>query len=777
MRSRYRNFGSSVEDFALSPSGKRIALAARGDLFSAPAKNGVTRRLTSDTSSRETSPSWSPDGQEIAFMSDESGEQQIYVKPQMGGEAELIPTPRGEVISSVQWSPKGTYLAFTTIDNGFGFVNRKTGDSRIVHKDKLGNLPFDFSHDESWIVYSAVQDNLFASVMLYNVEDKTHHQVTSGLYNSQSASFDLNGKYLYFSSDRSYAPNFDAFAGASLHQTNTTRIYMTTLRTDLMNPLDKPEDEEPVKKAEAEEKPAGDAPAAEKPKGLQIDIEGLEQRAQALPWPPGQYPFVIGANNGVFTWSAGSLVKFDAASGAPMTIMPGVSSLDFNPTRTKMAYRSGNTIGITDVRPGLKPGAGAVNTSNVGYMWNPQDEYKQMFWEAWRYERDHFYDKDMLGLDWKAIGDKYAAMLPYVGDRSDLNYIFGMLVGELGTGHAYVMGGDVAQGATPEAPTAAGMLGVDYAVENGKVRLAKIYRGFNTDASAKGPLGAPGVDARQGDYLMAIDGHPVDASVNVDSLLIGKVGQIVELSLNSDPVDIGSRIVKVRPIGNESSLRYATWQDERRNLVDEWSNGQIGYMHVPDTSVPGIINFVRGFYSQSGKKAWVIDERDNGGGSIPTFFIEALARQFDTAFKQRHGVDVGFPTQSLDGPKVMLINQNAGSGGDMFPWLFRNSELGPLMGTRTWGGLVGISGRLGLVDGGGVTAPSFGIYDTATSKWIAENTGVDPDIEVDNDPAVLASGHDLQLKTAVDYLLKELASGKAWKGYKSPDFPRIKRGG
>ncbi len=767
LRPQHRNFGQAIGGLTISPSAKRVAVEARGDIYSVPASNGITRNLTESQGVRESSPAWSPDGQMVAFLSDASGEVKIHQMPQMGGDQVPVITPGDHVISGFDYSPKGNYITYVTVDNTLAVTNLGTGRTSEIYTDIAGSPNYDWSQDEKWIVYTETTPNLFNRVMLYNVETQKSTEIINDFYNTVSVSFDLNGKYLYVASARAYNPSQNAFEGATLYQSGVTQIYAYLLKKDMTNPLIPADDEEPVKGGDGDPEPTP-APQAE----TSIDIDGLSRRFVTLPWGPGSYPFVVGVNNGVLTWSNGSLVKYDFNSRSAQTIISGAFSFAFTPNRSKMVYQGPGVIGIANVAPGGQMGQGRVDTSDVTMYWDPRKEYEQMFWEVWRYERDQFYDPNMLGLDWKAIGDKYAAMLPYVGDRTDLNYLFGLMIGELGTGHAYVSGGEVL-GAGPGGPSV-GMLGVDYEVEGNNVKIAKIYEGFPEIPGASGPLGAPGVNINEGEYLLAINGNRVTSETNVHSLMVGRVGDKVTLTVGSRASMVGSREVDVVPIGSETTLRYETWVAERRALVDEWSDGKIGYMHVPDTSVGGILGFIRGFYSQSGKQAWVIDERYNGGGSIPTFFIEYLQRTMDTALRQRHGVDIGFPTQTLDGPKVMLINEHAGSGGDMLPWLFKNSELGPLIGTRTWGGLVGISGSVGLVDGGGVTAPAFGIYDTQRGQWIAENTGVDPDIEIDNDPSVLAKGEDAQLRRGVDYLLGELRKGNGRKPFNRPDFPVVK---
>lgn len=505
---------------------------------------------------------------------------------------------------------------------------------------------------------------------------------------------------------------------------------------------------------------------------MRVDLDGIGSRIVALPWPAGNYGGVIGINNGVLAVTPqGSLLQFDFNSRQPMTLMQGLQMADFNPSRTKMAYVAGGVLGIVDLRPGIEPGQGRVNLNDVEAVIDPRKEWKQIFWEAWRWQRDRFYDKDMLGLDWMAIGKQYEKFLPYVAHRSDLSYVLGLMIGELGTGHAYVGGGDMG---TPVAAIPTGTLGADYELASGRVRFKKIYRGLAFEEPRRGPLGDPAVVVKEGEYLLAIDGKPV-GNQNPNALLVGKVNRLVTLTVNDKPTMDGARKVVVRTTASETELRYIEWVEGNRRKVAELSGGRIGYLHVPDTSTDGMIEFTKGYYSQSDKEALIVDERFNGGGMIPTFFIEKLIREAKTAFRQRNGGDVSFPPQSVEGPKAMLVNEYAGSGGDLFPWFFRQAKLGPLIGTRTWGGLVGITGSAPLVDGGMLTAPEFGLYDPVEGKWIAENTGIDPDINIDNRPDLMASGKDPQLEKAVEHLLNELKKGK--RPVKRPDFPRVKVSG
>lgn len=485
---------------------------------------------------------------------------------------------------------------------------------------------------------------------------------------------------------------------------------------------------------------------------MKIDLDNLDARLIPLPFPAANYR-VTGVNNGVLVFTPAGITRFDLGSRESTPIWNGpLGSVSFNATKTKFAYNLGATLGVVDVRPGLTPGAGRVDTSGVEFVLNPRDEWNQMFWETWRFQKNNYYDADMRGLDWDAIGKKYAAYLPYVNHRSDLSYILGLMVGELGTGHAYVQGGDFGPGPRP---VPVGLLGADYELSGDKVRFRKVFQGENFEESRRGPLGEPGINVKNGDYLLEIDGQKVDRNVHPNWLLLNKVGKYVTLTVNDKPGLEGSRKVRVQPISNEANLRYADFVEANRQKVAKLSGGRIGYMHVPNTAFEGAVEFVRGYYSQTDKDAMIIDERWNGGGYIQPWFVDTLARKQKAKIQVRWGLESA-DSETIEGPKAMLINGYAGSGGDFFPYMFRQAGLGPLIGKRTWGGLVGISNGAPLVDGGSVTSPSFAIYDPNTERIIAENTGIDPDIDVDARPDLWAKGQDPQLEKAIEVLLESL---------------------
>jgi tricorn protease len=761
-RPELRQLGMQIRGLTISPSGKRVAVEARGRLFSLPAKNGDTRSLVDVSGARATSPAWSPDGKTLAYLSDASGEVKIYTVPQMGGTPKMIDTDPTQRIDSFRWSPDGKMISYTTFANEMYILDLATGKAVEVFQNKLGGAQnYDWSPDCKWIAFINTGDNLFGATFLYEIATKKTTKVTEGYFRDDAVSFDLNGKYLYLVSARTFNPQSGDFE-LDMGMKDAQRVYVVPLAKDAPNPLNAPVDEEPAGKAEH---PAKDEPSAGK-----IDLDGLASRALPLPLPAGNYDAIVGADGGVLIFTQGKLESFDLAGKAAQDIVENIQSVDFTPKRDKMAFLSGPMLCVSDVHPGVEPAASRVNTSEMQAIVDPRAEWKQIFWEAWRYERDHFYDPQMLGLDWRAIGESYEKLLPYVADRGDLNYILGMLIGELGTSHAYVGGGESSRS---QRFVPVGCLGADYDTYAGHVRFKKIYRGFNYDEESRGPLGDPGVNVKEGEFLLAVDGKPVDENVCPDELLVGKAGRFVTLTVNSTPSMTGAREVRVKTLADESNLRYTTWVEENRRKVAELSGGRIGYMHVPNTSEGGIVGMVKGYYSQSDKEAMIVDERYNGGGNIPTFLIEMLGRRLMAGMRSRYGSDVTFPTQILHGPMAMLINGYAGSGGDLFPWFFREAKLGPLIGKRTWGGLVGIAGVNTFVDGGFLTSPAFGLYDLKTGHWIAENRGIDPDIDVDARPDLVAKGQDPQLEAAVKYLLGELAKGKP--EIKAPEgYPRVK---
>lgn len=749
-RPEVKRVDGQVSALSLAPNAGRVAIEAHGEIFTVPTKPGDTRNLTRTAGTRERIPSYSPDGKTLAYISDADGEYQIYTVPVAGGTPTQLTHFTSGWLQSMKWSPDSKTISYTTDANELYLLDVATKNSKLVFRASFGSASdYDWSPDSAWIAYVDATKAGFGRIFLYDVATGKATQVSEGYYDDGSVTFDQTGKYLYFVSARTFNAQPSRFE-LSLNVDNTDRIYMITLSKDLPDPLASVGDDD-------SKPPAESAPAS----GTKVDFDGIANRVLVLPLPAGSYRGLTGSSEGLFYSADGSLMRFDLKAKAASTIMAGVPFVSFNASRSKFAYvRPGPQmlVGVADVRPETPIGAGRVDLSGLQTRIDPRAEWKQEFWDAWRFEREHFYDANMTGLNWRAIGDHYAKYLPYINHRSDLNYVFGLLIGELGTSHAYV------QPAPPDSDQApllsASLLGADYEVVGNSVRFKKIYRGSSFDESRRGPLNAPGVNVADGDYLLEIDGQPVNADVNPNSLLIGKAGQVVVLKVNGTPTLNGARQIRVKPVTSEAGIRYVEWVEANRKKVAELSGGRIGYIHYPNTSQEGQSEFIRGFFGQTDKEALIMDERWNGGGFIQPMVVPTLARTSETIVLNRNSPKGSPELAAVDGPKAMLINGYSGSGGDLTPWMFRDMKVGPLIGTRTWGGLVGIQGYYNLMDGGGITAPSFAFYDQKTGDWVAENKGVAPDIQVDQRPDQVVQGHDPQLEKAVEVLLEQLKTRK-----------------
>jgi len=816
-----RQVNQDITGISLSPSGTRVAVEARGEIFTVPVRTGDTHNLSDMPASRERFPEWSPDGKTVAFASDATGDYEVYTVPQLGGKPTQI-TNGHLPISGLEWSPDGKWIGIRTRSYEYHIVDTATHTLKKVFAARNGGISsVEFSPDSKWIAYIDAEPNHFGAVHMYEIATGRDTKVTSGQFDDDRVTWDMAGKYIYVVSNRTFNPTYGQYE-FSLKVTDTQRVYMIPLLKTTANPLTPGNDEEPdqtppptsppgndggittgdeIQRGQGRRGGTGGAPPTggspdfqpSRPMpipNVRVDLDGMNERMLPLPLPAGTYPMVVGGREGVYFLQDGNIMMFslqtrsaspvlslnpaaDATAGPPRGRGGGggrgIGGFSFNPTRTKVAFGQGTNLMVADLRPGATPAP--VNTSALQIIVNPRDEWKQMFWEAWRFERDNYYDPNMVGLNWRGIGEHYAQYLPYVAHRADLNYVLGMLIAELGTGHSYVQGGDLG---TAPAPVPIGQLGVDYAPAGEYIRMAKVYRGENFDESARGPLGEPGVTVNDGDYLLEIDGKPVRSNMDPNSLLVGKVGQYVTLTVNSSASMDGARKIRVRPIGSEATLRNSAWQEANREYVSKMTGGRVGYMYIENTSAEGAIDLIRGYYSQVDKDAVIVDERWNGGGYIQPWFVDTLARRIRAGIANRHGVNTT-DAVAIEGPKALLINGYAGSGGDFFPWMFRQAKLGPLIGKRTWGGLVGISAGAPLIDGGSVTAPEFGIYDRETGQWIAENKGIDPDQDVDARPDLRAQNKDPQLDAAIKYLMDQLQKGGP--KYKVPPFPTAPKTG
>jgi tricorn protease len=786
-RAEYRNVAKWIGGWDLSPSAKRAVLEARGDLFTVPAEKGEVRNLTRSPGTRERDPAWSPDGKWVAYLSDRSGEYEIHVIPSDGTGADRQVTKGGTTFRfGPRWSPDSKKIAFSDKTRTLYWCDVAGGAITRVDKGEFGEIhDYTWSGDSRFIAYSKNGANYFGIVMLYSLESGKTTPISNGLTDDFAPAFDPEGKWLFFVSRRTF--DLAAFAfDLGYRAASTDKIYAVTLRADLPSPVAPQSDEETGEaakddKAAKDEKDGGAAgeeggktgkggkegkAAAKGPEPWKIDLAGIGGRQAEIPVPPGRYDGLTVVKGKILYLAldmpdpnedgppTGALHLYDLDKREDKTILSGIDAgYSASKDGAKVLYRSKETFGIVDAAEGKKVGDGKIKTDALMAVVDPPKEWLQMFNEAWRLERDFYYDPKMGGADWKAVGDKYRALLPYVAARRDLNYILGELIGELSTSHTYVGGGEL-----PDLPRSqAGLLGADYDLDarSGVYRFKRVFRERDWNSPIAAPLGEPGVDVREGDFLLAVNDRPLRAPENLYAAFVGTAGRQTRIAVGSSPDDPKPRVFTVRPIADETRLRYTAWVAANRDRVAKATDGRIAYIHVPDTAMGGIMEFTKQYYAQIDKEGIIVDDRFNSGGFIPDFFVERLRRTTWSYWSERDGAAFRTPGTAIDGPKCMLINQYAGSGGDAFPYYFRLAAVGPLIGKRTWGGLVGISHNLPLVDGGVVTMPDFGFFDL-TGKWTIENHGVDPDVEVENPPDALVAGHDPQLERAIAWTLEQL---------------------
>ncbi|MGI8922931.1 MAG: S41 family peptidase [Fimbriimonadales bacterium] len=759
--------GNHVGDLSISPSGVRVALEARGEVFSVPVKEGLTQNLTQTPGARERYPNWSPDGQTILYASDRSGEYEFCTQKSDGsGEPVRITTGLKRFVHSPTWSPDSKKFFYTDASNSLFLVNVATKkNTKIGGWDYPAFNDTVWSPDSKWIAYSKSDSAGFGKIYMYSIETGKETKVSQNIFGDNNPVFDADGKYLFFVSTRDFNPTMGIFE-LRFNMVDGQRIYGYTLRKDAPSPFAPKNEMEKIgiDKPAPEKQPDDKAEAAPAPKPY--DLTDMDTRLFSVPVSPGSYGLAGSASGKLFYFSNNTVFQFDLAQKKADAILEGAAQISFTPKMDKMAYQSGATVGVIPLQPGQKIGAGQVNLADMETVVDPKAEWKQSFWEAWRFERDYFWNPNMGGLNWKAIGDRYAQWLPNVAHRSDLDYLLRELLGELGTGHAYVIPAPLA--GVRSVPI--GLLGADYERTAQGVRFKKVYRGHMWDSARRAPLNEPGMNVGDGDYLLEIDGQKIGPNTNVDELLVGKADKNVEITVNSTPSTVGSRKILVKPIGDEGDLRYADWLDTNRKYVDEKTNGRVAYVHVPSTGMDGVIEFYKMFYPQVDKEAIIVDERYNSGGFIPDFFVETLDREPLVRWSPRDMGDFRSPGAAVIGPKVMLINHYGGSGGDAFPYFFKKKKLGPVIGTRTWGGLVGITGGRDLMAGGAVTIPQFAIWDVENgkSKWVVENVGVPPDIKVDNTPDQVLMGKDPQLDKAIAVIMEALRKNPPAKPAKPP---------
>jgi tricorn protease len=781
-RPQFKKVAPMIREAALSPTGARAVFEARGDIFTVPSEKGDWRNLTRSSGAHDHSPAWSPDGSHVAWLSDQSGEFQLMIGDQLGAaKPRAIALPSTAFFSQLAWSPDGKRVSLEDNHLNLWAIELASGQATKIDADTY-NTPgrgFDaaWSPDSRWLTYSKSLPSHLRAIFVRSLADGRSFQLTDGFADANSPAFDAGGRYLYFLASTDIGLRTSWLDMSQLDHQIRRVPYLVVLRADDPSPLLPESSEEPATTARGAPIVPARAPAAARPATpdsgvrvespgrpvVRIDETGIRQRILALGVPAGDLELLTAGSPETFffveraaTGGTLKLQRFQIKDRAVTTVLEGLRSFSLSADNKKLLYSTGAGAnarwGIVSTEKPAKVGDGALNVAQLEMQVDPQVEWAEIFRESWRTQREYFYDPSMHGANWKAVLDKYAPLVPWVRHRADLGYLMAQVGGELVVGHSYLTGTGDEPGATP---TTTGLLGADYAVENGLYRIKRIYNGESWNPELRAPLTAPGVHVAVGDYLLEVDGRPVTATRSVYEPFEETAGRQTVLRVGPSPSGEGSRLVTVVPVPSEEGLRTRAWIEDNRRKVDSLSGGRLAYVWLPNTAGAGYTAFTRYFFAQQDKQGAVIDERYNHGGMVADFIVGELSRRRTGGYAMRDGLVLTSPVAGIYGPKVMLINESAGSGGDALPYNFRVNQIGPLIGTRTWGGLVGTTGVPPTIDGGGVTAPGLAFFNL-NNEWAIENEGITPDIEVENDAASVIAGRDPQLERGVQEALRLL---------------------
>jgi tricorn protease len=766
------NVEKLIQNFSILYNGSRALFEARGEIFSVPAENGAVINLTQSSGSAERYPAWSPNGKYVAYFSDKNGEYQLTIRDIENPSSEKTLTSFEDGFRyKIYWSPDSKKLAFIDQTMTVYYYDMDKGKSikvdkqRWMYEGNLQNFSVSWSSDSRYIAYEKELESRFSAIAIYDTKEDKIHQVTTGYYSDSSPVFDPDGKYLYFLTNRNFNPVYSDFDNTWIYP-NSTQIAAVTLLKETLSPLFPKNDSIAVKKDEeskGDDKNSDEKKDSKKDepkvKEVKIDFDGFEERAVILPPSAGNFGKIATVSGKLIFHrvpNSGSADKkkpvmfYDLDKREEKTIVDDADAYQISADGKKILIAKQNSFSIVDVAADQKLDK-KLPTNQLEMTVVPKEEWKQIFNDVWRLERDFFYDKNMHGVDWKEMKKRYGALIENAVTRSDVNFIIGELIAELNASHTYRGGGD------EETPLqrAVGYLGIDWELSNDAYRIKRIVNGAAWDTEVRSPLLASGLKVKEGDYILAVNGVKIDVTKDPWSAFEGLADKTVELTINNKPSTDGAWTIVVKTLSDETRLRNLEWIESNRKRVEEATDGKIGYIYVPSTGIDGQTELVRQFYAQFTKQGLIIDERFNNGGQIPDRFIELLDRKPLAFWAVRDGSNWQWPPVANFGPKIMLINGWSGSGGDAFPDYFRKAKLGPLVGARTWGGLIGITGAPALIDGGSVTVPTFRMYDP-DGKWFKEGHGVDPDIEVSEDPGMLSKGVDVQLERAIQEALRLL---------------------
>jgi tricorn protease len=761
-RNQMKDASKSIGSSTVSPDGKRVALGARGDVWTLPTKTGITKNLTQTSGVHERNVAWSPDGKNIAYISDATGEDEIYIQKYDGSEKAVQITRNADTYKyQIVWSPDSKKITWSDKMNRIQFVNIDTKEITLIDQSKDGEFnEYSWSPDSKWVVYSKPDKMSETKIYLYELSSNKKTAVTDGWYDCGNPSFSSDGKYLFFTSNRDFNPTY-SWTEWNHSYSDMTKVYFLTLSKETKSPFEPINDEVVLKKEEKKiEKPENKDKKVEAPKTelMKVDLDGIVGRIVALPIEAASYWNINIVDENVYyqkfskSEKKANLMLYNLKDQKESNLGE-VGGYEITADNKKMFLNIGGKMGVIDLpksKPDIKD---AIDLSNMKVWIDLKAEWAQIYNESWRQMQYFFYDSNMHGVDWKLINKKYSPLLPFVNNRNDLNYIIGEMIGELNVGHAYVGGGDKKEANRINL----GLLGAKLSKDvSGYYKIDKILKGENWNGENRSPLTEIGVNVKEGDFIIAINGKSVKDVTDIYELFINTANKQVELSVNSSASDIGFRKVIIIPTNNESGLYYYNWVQNNIEKVNKASNGQIGYIHIPDMGVEGLNEFVKHFYPQLMKKALIIDDRGNGGGNVSPMIIERLNRELVLMRVSRNNDPQSGRLAMQYGPKVILIDQYSASDGDLFPYQFKAMNIGKAIGLRTWGGVVGIRGSLPFIDGGTLSKPEFAHFDAQGKEFIIEGRGVEPDIRVDNDPAKEYAGEDEQLNKAIEVVLDEL---------------------
>jgi tricorn protease len=791
LRPQWKDASQTLQSIELSPTGKRALLSARGDIFTVPVKEGSSRNLTKSTGIREGSALWSPKGGEIAYISDEGMKHTLIIAPQTGiGEARKLSLGEKGYFTLLEWSAKANRIVYSDNHLGLFAIDLASGErTEIAKMKRRSSMDISLSKDGEWLAYTAPRTNLFYDIMLYSFESGETTALTDGMVHAGSPAFSKDGQYLYFTGSTNSGPSQSVWLDLSTQERPLRRgIYVAVLHNDGRSPLlpetgDETDRSEREPEDNEEEVDQNDEQNSESKSVPSIHVDGLKERIIALPVAERSYDNLeVAKDGGLFFIERVQPGISNEPPNAPRGAIHKLMRFDFKSQKASRVFdlvqnytmsADGKTLLVLGANNRLLTGNAGKQVSgktlrlnDVRMFVNPRDEWVQIFNDVWRMEAEYFYDPDMHGLDWKAVYDRFRPLVNHVGRREDLNTLMIEMIAEMQVGHNRIFGGDTHN----ERPVNVGLLGADLRVENGIYRIKDIYSGENWNPFLEAPLSAPGIDVNIGDYIIAVNGRSITGADNFFAYFADTVGKQVTLTMAENAAGDGARDVVVEPVRNDRGLRNWRWIEDNRKYVEQKTNGRVGYVYVPNTAGAGFTYFNRMFFAQFDKEAVIIDERSNGGGQAANYITDILSREYLAGWKDRDAILFDTPGAAVYGPKAMLIDQDAGSGGDFLPYSFKRMGLGKLIGTRTWGGLIGISANPQLIDGGVVTVPYFRFF-TPDGEWRIENEGAVPDIEVELFPQDVNAGKDAQLDRAIEEMLSELKTHKPIRLKEAPAYP------